>query len=138
MQKFEIEWSNFPTKKQCSSFDLSAKLIEWDKSFCPWKRFTRVILCRDLLFRLQQKGKKQSVHWETAMLLFNGQRKCNFKHRSDLPWACHWMSNSVIWMSCSSWRRCCTFEVFDIVSWYFKVDFAGGNKWNLPAYPENF
>ena len=39
-------------------------------------------------------------------------------------------------MPCSSWRRCCTFEVFDIISWSFKVDFAGGNKWNLPAYPD--
>lgn len=27
-----------------------------------------------------------------------------------------------------------TFDAFDIISWPLKVDFAGGNIWNAPAY----
>ena len=29
-----------------------------------------------------------------------------------------------------------TFDAFDIISWPLKVDFAGGNKWNVPAYSD--
>ena len=27
-----------------------------------------------------------------------------------------------------------TFDAFGIISWSLKVDFAGGNIWNVPAY----